>query len=264
MLPYREIIFKYNGLNTFLADNHLDLFNKEWATEDYKGAEDGFFYGGDYIVDLPFEHMKFERLIDVDDDSSTPIQYGWFVDKETDKADLSGKSVKGQPLLFYAISITDSTGISAVRTTVIKKTQYYIPSNSIDTDASENINFKAEVNEYAGTVFTQTLYQRYYQKYISEIFDPQKRITKISAFLPLRILLNYSLADKFSINGQGYKINQITTNLESGKSELELLNVPVHITEQNETPIPDPTTTCLLYTSPSPRDGLLSRMPSSA
>ena len=26
----------------------------------------------------------------------------------------------------------------------------------------------------------------------------------------------------------------------------------------------EPTTTCLLYTSPSPRDGLLSRMPSSA
>ena len=26
----------------------------------------------------------------------------------------------------------------------------------------------------------------------------------------------------------------------------------------------DPTRTCLLYTSPSPRDGLLSRMPSSA
>ena len=29
-------------------------------------------------------------------------------------------------------------------------------------------------------------------------------------------------------------------------------------------PTPDDLTTCLLYTSPSPRDGLLSRMPSSA
>ena len=30
------------------------------------------------------------------------------------------------------------------------------------------------------------------------------------------------------------------------------------------TPVPNTPNTCLLYTSPSPRDGLLSRMPSSA
>ena len=233
-LPYREVTFKYKGLNTFLADNHLDLFNKEWSTEEYKGAEDTFFYGGNYIVELPFEHMKFERLYDANNNAIRPVQYGWFVDKDTGKEDLEGKSIKGDPLLFYAISITDSTGISGVKTAAIKKTKYYIPSNSTETTDSENINFKAERNEYARTVFRNTLYDRYYQNYISEIFDAQKRLTRISAYLPLRVLLNYSLADKFSIKGQGYKINTIKTNLETGKSELELLNVPVFITAQNE------------------------------
>jgi len=32
------------------------------------------------------------------------------------------------------------------------------------------------------------------------------------------------LADRFVINSISYKINSITTNLETGKSELELLN----------------------------------------
>lgn len=242
-LPYKEIEFKYKGLDTFLADNHLDLFNKPWATEEYKGAEDTFFYGGNYTVELPFEHMKFERLYDSNTGSARPVQYGWFVDKDTDINSTIGESIKGQPLLFYGISITDSTGIGGLKPALIKKTQYYIPSNSTGTTDSECINFKAELNEYAGQIFTNTLYDRYYKKYISEIFDAQKRLTKLDAYLPLKILLNYSLADKFSINGQGYKINSITTNLETGLSQLELLNVPVFITAQNEISTTTPPTT---------------------
>ena len=41
--------------------------------------------------------------------------------------------------------------------------------------------------------------------------------------------------------------------------------IPVPTQPQSQTPEPAPgICTCLLYTSPSPRDGLLSRMPSSA
>ena len=46
----------------------------------------------------------------------------------------------------------------------------------------------------------------------------------MTAYLPLRILLNYNLSDTFIVNEVSYKINSITTNLENGKSELELLN----------------------------------------
>ena len=42
--------------------------------------------------------------------------------------------------------------------------------------------------------------------------------------MPLRVLLKYNLSDRFVINSISYKINSITTNLETGKSELELLN----------------------------------------
>ena len=49
-------------------------------------------------------------------------------------------------------------------------------------------------------------------------------LTKVTAYLPLKILLNFTLADRFDINGQRYKINSIKTNLQDGKSEIELLN----------------------------------------
>ena len=68
------------------------------------------------------------------------------------------------------------------------------------------------------------MFQDNYFNYISGVFDSKRRLTKLKAILPLKVLLNYSLADKFVVNGRSYNINSITTNLQSGKSELELLN----------------------------------------
>ena len=71
----------------------------------------------------------------------------------------------------------------------------------------------------------ETLFKNYYQNYIEDVFNEKRRITKVKAFLPLRILLKYTLADTFIIAGKQYKINSITTNLQTGESDMELLNV---------------------------------------
>lgn len=79
--------------------------------------------------------------------------------------------------------------------------------------------------EYTGaTDFTENLFNEYYQNYIISVFNTKQRLTKLKAYLPQRILMNYSLADKFVIAGNTYKINSISTNLLTGASDLELLN----------------------------------------
>ena len=57
------------------------------------------------------------------------------------------------------------------------------------------------------------------------MFNSKTRLTKLKAYLPLRILLNYNLGDTFIVAGSAYKINSISTNLLTGESNLELLNV---------------------------------------
>jgi hypothetical protein len=103
-----------------------------------------------------------------------------------------------------------------------------MPSNSRTFNAavsSENINFKPEVNEFTRTTaFTDTLFERFYKTYIQDIFNPKRRLTKVTAYLPLKILLNFTLADRFDINGRRYLINKITTNLKTGESKIQLLN----------------------------------------
>ena len=67
------------------------------------------------------------------------------------------------------------------------------------------------------------MFSRFYQQYIEQSFNLKGRIIKISAQLPVSFILNYSVNDIIVINGQEYYINSLTTNLATGKTELELI-----------------------------------------
>jgi hypothetical protein len=234
-LPYREVSFSYEDTNTFLAKTHDQLFGQEWAKEQYTEVPtEGKIDGELYDIKLPFSHLKYERLYDVDDESLTTIQWGWFVDDNQD-------SYIGKPLLFYPvlnaiqdngvaeqISFVDAVNSDGTYSSHLEITgSIVMPSNAVsfvDNVNTANINFKAEQNEYRFSTYTNTLFKEYYQDYIVSVFNESNRLTKVTIYLPLSILLNYTLADRFIINGNSYKINSITTNLENGKSELELLN----------------------------------------
>ena len=234
-LPYREVSFKYDDTKTFLASVHNQLFSQEWAKTDYTKVDtDGNIVdGGLYSVVAPFGHPKYERLINLDDSTQTSVQWGW-------SADDNQESYIGKPILFYPVynlingtysSISFVTAVSADGTYnnhVSVTGSINMPSNSVSFSSgtsTANINFKAEKNEYTGdSSFTGTLFENYYKTYIQDVFNIKARLTKVKAYLPMKILLNFTLADRFDINGQRYKINSIDTNLATGESNIELLN----------------------------------------
>lgn len=233
-LPFKEIQFGYADTDSFFAAIHNQLFNKEWGTSDYNNNE--ALDGGLYKVELPFGHMKFERLVDIADSSTTSIQWGWSADDNQD-------SYIGKPILFYPIyNAIEDNGVteSISMVTVFNADGTFnnhieitgsinMPSNSVafaSGTSTANINFFNELNEYTGDdTFTGTLFQNFYSTYIGQVFDSKNRLSKIKARLPMNILLNYSLADKFRISGTEYRINSITTNLTTGEADIELLNV---------------------------------------
>ncbi len=224
-LPYKEISFEHEDTNTKLASIHGQKFGKVWGKENF--TNDQKLDGGIYKVKTPFSQLKYERLIDADNNNIKDIQWGYFVDD-------NDESYFGKPLIFYPIRQTQSS-ISFLNslTDHDEVTEFNIPSNSValaSSTSSYNINFYKENNEYGALQdpsdngFTNTLFQAYYSNYITSVFNPTNRITKVTAYLPLRILLNYTLADRFVIAGNSYKINSIKTNLKNGKSDIELLN----------------------------------------
>ena len=222
-LPFREIEFKYQGLGTFLAKQYEQLENSGWGSLSYT-LDDAIYDAPEqtYTVEVPFEHLQYERLYS-QSGTITDVQWGWCADDNKD-------SYIVQPFIFYAIRYTSGTDIllKQAATSNADIDDYWIPSNSQALAAgtsTQNINFQLEVNEYSeDTDFTGTLFENYYKTYIQDIFNNKRRLTKVKAYLPLKIIYNLKLNDKISLNGYTYKINSITTNLTTGESSLELLN----------------------------------------
>lgn len=214
LLPFKEIDFEYKGVDSFFAADHLQRFYKDWGTAKVNLGDK--FDGQKYSVTVPFEHHKFERLYD--GGTATTVQWGWSVNKDQE-------SHIGQPLLFYAVNSTGNN-ISVLETTSSKQSisNYYIPSNSIRVTDSADINFSSENNEYAGVSFGKTLFKDFYKNYIEQTFDVKRRLSRFKAYLPLRVLFNLELKDSIIIFDTVYTINKITTNFETGLSDLELIN----------------------------------------
>lgn len=219
-LPYQEIDFSYEGNESFLSFFHKQRFNnKVWGALSYNANNET---GKTYEVKLPFEHFKFENLRDANGGAIKNIMWGWAVDENQE-------SYVGKPLIFYSKKVTSGTPITALETsggTRHQLTSYYIPSNLVDptSSANQSIHFGVEKNEYNFESANKSLFQTYYQTYIEEIFDKSRRIYKFKAYLPMKVILNLELNDRLIIFNELYKINKITTNFETGLSDLELIN----------------------------------------
>ena len=229
-LPYREINFQYESVKTLIAAKFSQITGKDWAKSSYDGGEN--LDGSIYNVKLPFEHLQYERLRDAAD-NLTSTQYGFFVDKYKEEPNVEnlGEPYIGKPLLFYPITQTSATPISFVfqkGVSVQSLTTYNIPSNSValsSVTSKANINFHNETNEYSfSNYFTDTLFNVYYSKSISDVFNESNRISKVTAYLPLGLTIKLNLNDTLTISGRNYKINSIVTNFKTGESKLELLN----------------------------------------
>lgn len=226
-LPYKEIIFKFKDTATFLAQKYGEINNKTWGEIYYNDSSDDL-SGSLYKVEAPFGHMLFERLNDVNGGTQKNIQWGWSVNK-------SQNAYLGSPLLFYPILVSTGQisfvdGVNEKNEATSRKaiTQANLPFNSPDLRSFVNphqLNFAREFSEWTlDTSFGETLFSEYYTNYIKSVFNPKQRLTKVKAYLPMRILLNYSLGDRFVIAGNQYKINSVSTNLLTGESNLELIN----------------------------------------
>lgn len=244
-LPYREINLKYEDTGTLLAKQHEQLKNSVWAQEEYnaiKASSNNNFSGNTYNVVVPFGHLKYEHLIDISNNADTNIQWGYSADDNFNEDSVNGNydSYIGKPVLFYPVYypldddiafVTDIDEDGDFNTHISITGSINMPSNSISFSSStskKNINFKNEINEFSrDTTFTDTLFKQYYESYITQVFTKSNRIIKLKAYLPLRILLNYTLADKFIYKGRKHQINSITTNLTTGESEIELLNIVI-------------------------------------
>ena len=151
------------------------------------------------------------------------------------------EAVLTKPLVFYGIKetgIPTTKCINWISDGSNTLQQYFRPSNTNEDSTTSSppaftINFDNEVDEWNLTDYstltppkkTNSLFKKFYEVYIQDLFDVRKRITKVKARLSMEVIINLRLNDRLIINNQVYIINSIKTNLKTELSELELLNV---------------------------------------
>lgn len=234
---FKNIEFKFSDPKTFGVINNNEVLNTDFGNLDYQSTSGGsetslIFDGKDYKVKLPFEKLYFERLTDEGGDKlMTEFGHGWLADKDQNE-------ILTKPVLFYnVVQPVDTTRPQAGKIGFLGKslvTQYNRPSNSnskeyhsggewITIDGDKSINFNTEFDEYTVTEVNLGLFRKYYQNYISNIFNKGARVFDLEMKADISFLLKYKINDTLTIKGEEFLINNIRTNLSTGLTKLELI-----------------------------------------
>lgn len=217
--PFTRIKFKNQEPNTFLINQRDRLVGGipfgGLEVDLSQQVEDGrSFTGGDYDVSTGFEKMLFERLRDTNNDL-TGISFGMSLDDKLEPT-------VGKPIIAYADRefLTGFPNFTIDTTSVSK---YMRPSNVFRL-GTQTINFGSEIDEFTGITNNNSLFENFHKKYIQRVFNRMSRIFVAKAILPLDIILDYKLNDKFIVNGQRFLINRIDLNINKREAKLELIN----------------------------------------
>jgi hypothetical protein len=231
VLKYKNVKFGFKSKQSFLIQKQQELLGNDFAGESYPASNDNEWDGGKFKVELDFEKMLYERLTNENDATElTTICQGAMLDKNF-------SATIGAPLLLYIKNQSTSdtfkfqnTSSGAVEDIAAYNRPSQVKVNIGVFDSSSSLNFGVEIDEFFREVKGTNLFAKYYADYLTSIYNRQGRIKKVEAFLPLHILLNYNLNDKFIIRNKSYRINSIKTNLLTNKSSLELYTLSESVT----------------------------------
>ena len=226
---YGKFDFKYQEPKTFGLINHNDLNQDKFGDLEFDATQNGgqfnlVFDNQKYEVNAPFEKLYYTRLPDEDSsvtnqNRNTTICSSWLADKDQ-------SPVLTKPILFYNTNQAVDTatykfGMRGVSTPAFIST--YNRAGNSNSDESYSLNFGSEIDEFSFNLVENSLFELYYKSFIENVFTEDARNVKFEARLPLSLLFSYSLADRFIIEGTPFRINEITTNLNTGKSQLDLI-----------------------------------------
>lgn len=219
---YKEISFKYQEPQTILANQFNKANNVAYGDLEtkLKDANGNPLDGEEFEIEVDFEQMVYEKLFDLDDDSPTNIVYGLCLDDglatvtpEPHILYAKKVDVSGNPLAF----VNDSSAMEEI------DTYAFMPSH-MDSTGGYSTTFGSEQDEHTNTIINNSLFANYYSDYITDSFSSKRRKYDFSGKFPIWLLNGLKLNDRLVINGERFIINQMTTEVTSGKVDLELLN----------------------------------------
>lgn len=218
---YKRLSFNYQESGSYLEEAYRNT-NGGVGYGDVRA--DFTFDGGELNTEATFELMKYQKLNDLSG-GVTAFLVGKSIDKEL-------KPYIGQPVIFYSpstlsisskpIGFLDETGL-----TTTASNQVYLCgniNNRVAASVTQMLTYGLEVDPLHEQSFVQTLYNQFWEDYITDLYSTSRRVYSMKAILPFKVAAQLRMNDKLDISGRRYIINQIQINLRTEEATLELLN----------------------------------------
>ena len=206
----KRIDFLYQKSDTILAKQYFD--NNQLSYGDLKATYN--ITGDELKIETQFENMLFERLTDVSTSTQTDLQCGFAVD-------INNNPIKGKPIRFYRNGLeSDHVHIDHVSHTGVWHTS--TEDNIVFEQVTSSMNFGADNSSYFYSPIVTGLYYNFWKTYIEDLYNKKTRVLNLKCKLPIRILYNLGLNDRFVIGDYKYKISSIKTDLTNGDSTIEI------------------------------------------
>jgi hypothetical protein len=199
-------------LNKFFLESPLNA-----DAHGYGNTKIGFnFDGGEYKVESPFENLLHNNF-------GNNLQVGYCLNKEL-------APYIPKPCLLYMNELTTLTGGDTIHWDGQTATAVYVPfgqdSNILTTSGLVplTLNFGEEISSFYLENNPNTLYALYYASYLSNLYNPKNRLTKVKTILPVSLLTQLQLNDRLIIRDKRYMINEMQSDLTTGDVNFTLIN----------------------------------------
>jgi len=225
---YRRISYSYQETEQILGFEY-----QRTNTTGFGDLRADFTFDGEELeVELPFECPLFERLTDIDNGTLTNILVYKSQTREFD-TDFENRfqTYVGAPILIYGefsvdisanpISFVDEANME----TQVNEVWYAnVSSTSIGTGLAYSLCWGADTDPFYLTPVGKSLYQTYWEDYISDLYNTKRRVVEVDAQLPIGKVITFDLKNKIIWNNQKWIVNSASINMTTGKTRLELLN----------------------------------------
>ena len=218
---YKRISFKYQEADSY----PMRAYRETNGGRGYGDLNADFtFDGGELVTESTFEIMRYQKLDDLNN-GDVNFLVGKSIDKE-------GKPYINSPVIFYSSGTIDITSypigfLDETGQTTTASNQVYLCANVNNTtaeDVTQMLTFGQEVDPLHEQSYTQTLYNQYWEDYVTDLYSLSRRVYSMKAILPYSITSRLKMNDKLDINGKRYIINQMKINLRTEEADIELLN----------------------------------------
>jgi len=205
---YKVMNFQYEKSESLINRAFFDTFQREYG--DLKYTFDTESDGNEYTIKLPFENLMHQKF------SGTKLHVGYCL-----KSDL--KPYVPKPILLYKYG-NINTDVNFYLQGVAR-TSYNAFGQDIEkvTNEFHSLNWGLENSTLLNGVIENTLFSDYYLSYLSNIYNRKSRIIKIEGIADTYLMSVLKLNDRVVIRDKRYVINNIQTELNTGKINLELL-----------------------------------------